>query len=314
LHCLACWEEPSEGDQAKFICVGTRWRCWEEQAQHCVRLTVLCVAAADDCCCLCTGLCAGEQCLRTSASSRWGHPFPTCCRCTCHTTLPTCCRVASVSRVARRYALAAVPAAASACFMLWSLLLKALEWYQVHVHRVHTLLDIAVSIGSCHSDRAHPIDWGRWPSQASVDQVVALYRWAAFVLFPLLADGAMATGGFLQASTSAFPSMHHYIHACCLGLRKDQVVCRSAKLTCRLSCGRLGKQSAGCWPCCGAHLWARQWRHTLQQRGTRLLRSCCMTSRPTQRRGRSHTWLLESRGSNSSAVEDDFTVGTTQNK
>jgi hypothetical protein len=36
-----------------------------------------------------------------------------------------------MSGMARRYAVAAVPAAASACFMLWGLLLKALEWYQV---------------------------------------------------------------------------------------------------------------------------------------------------------------------------------------
>jgi hypothetical protein len=41
--------------------------------------------------------------------------------------------------------------------------------------------------------------------QASVDQVVAVYRWAGFVLFPLLADGAVATGNFLQASQAAMP-------------------------------------------------------------------------------------------------------------
>lgn len=38
--------------------------------------------------------------------------------------------------VARRYALAAIPAAASACFMLWSLLLRAFELYQVTAETV----------------------------------------------------------------------------------------------------------------------------------------------------------------------------------
>lgn len=44
-----------------------------------------------------------------------------------------------MSGVARRYALAAIPAAASAGFMLWSLLLKALELYQARPCRTHGL-------------------------------------------------------------------------------------------------------------------------------------------------------------------------------
>lgn len=73
------------------------------------------------------------------------------------------CRMWLLGAVARRYALAAIPALVSACFMLWGLLLKAFELYQ-----------------------------------ASIDQVMAVYRWAEFVLLPLLADSAAATGRFLH--------------------------------------------------------------------------------------------------------------------
>lgn len=49
------------------------------------------------------------------------------------------CRVWSLGAVARRYALAAVPALVSACFMLWGLLLRAFELYQVGPCSVYTL-------------------------------------------------------------------------------------------------------------------------------------------------------------------------------
>lgn len=116
-----------------------------------------------------------------------------------------------MSGSARRYAVAAVPAAASACFMLWGLLLKALEWYQVNSTRhacraclLHSICRTCLPRPLCDSGTAESSDiWAAL--QASVDQVVAVYRWAGFVLFPLLADGAVATGNFLQASQAAMP-------------------------------------------------------------------------------------------------------------
>ena len=116
-----------------------------------------------------------------------------------------------MSGMARRYAVAAVPAAASACFMLWSLLLKALEWYQVNSTRhacgaclLHSICRTCLPRPLCDSSTGESSDiWAA--SQASVDQVVAVYRWAGFVLFPLLTDGAVATSNFLQASRTAMP-------------------------------------------------------------------------------------------------------------